>query len=293
MSSLASPRGPLPPRVYWVRRGVALAVLALAVLALAVLLLVGLFRLVFGGSDDPATAQGTAQQAAGKPTATPAQPKVPTPTQATAVEPTPAASAEPNGRCTPADITISPRVNDAVAGTTVPITLSVHTKKAAACVWKFAPSDVMLKVSRGEAAIWTSAACPRWITAQTVVLRAASTTELEVEWNGRRSDTGCEERLSDYAEAGTYQVSATPMGGEAETTEFGLRRPTAADVTPASPTTAPTTPTTPPTTPTGKNTTGPSTGGNPGGQKPSGKPSTPTSQTVDPSSRPSGAVEPD
>lgn len=280
MSSLASPRGPLPPRVYWVRRAV-----ALVLLAVFLLLVVGGWRLIFGGNDEaPAKGQQVAaeQQPGGTKQGDIGAVVVPTPT------PTPTPQAQPNGRCTPADIQLTPSVNDAVAGQDVPITLTANTRKAAACVWRFAAKNVVVKVTRDKTAIWSSTVCADWIPAQTVVLRAESTTPLAVNWSGRRSDTGCQVQYSDYATAGTYQVAAGALGGETEAVEFGLRKPTAADVASASSQPA-------------ESTQSPSASSSATGPakqrdkkaKPGAEASTPVRQQVDPSAAPSGAVEPD
>src|SRR3954470_16369934 len=75
-------RGPLPARVYWVRRILALAV--------AVLLVVGIARLLGGGSDGSSEPEGAAQVAAdleGSAAASPTTPSVTVPGTAGATPP--------------------------------------------------------------------------------------------------------------------------------------------------------------------------------------------------------------
>lgn len=284
MSSLANPRGPLPPRVYWVRRGV-----ALAVVILALLLVFGLVKLAFGGSEEQPSSTSTAQQAAAE-TSPEAKQKAATgeakqkadPAEATSpaiVEPTETAPPEPNGRCTPADVEISPEVINARAYIPVTVTLNVKSRKAAACVWRYGPRTVSVKVMRDKTAIWSSSACRNWIQPKDVVLRSETVTPLTLTWNGRRSDSGCQEQYSDFAGVGTYQVVAAALGGDASAVEFGLRRPSQT----TTPSTTPSATSTPSGTPSGTATRR---------AKPGNRASTPTRQRVNPSDAPSGAVEP-
>ena len=83
------PQGPLPPQVYWRRRG-----LAIGIAALAIALVAGIAFAVFGGSDSAKTAKTettqTPQPEDKTPVIAPAESSGdPTPTPTAAVEPPP------------------------------------------------------------------------------------------------------------------------------------------------------------------------------------------------------------
>lgn len=238
-------------------------------------LLVTVFKALFGGSDDAsAGVTPKPQSAVTTPTTAPSGPaESPPSTDASApaaVDPTTVA---PNGRCVASDVSLTPLVTDAIAGQTVPIAIGVKTRQATACVWRFAPRNVSVKVVRGDAIVWTSAACEAWIPEQILTLRAGSTVNVTVDWNGRRSDTGCREKYSDVATSGTYTAVASALGGTPEGVEFGLRKPTTSDIK----------------LPSNKQ----SSGGATGQATPSDGASSPTTQRSNPDASPSGAVEPD
>src|SRR4051794_24071499 len=119
-------RGPLPARVYWVRR--------LLVLGTAVLLVVGIARLLGGGSDASSGGDEAAQVAAGTTASATTSATSPATTYATGSDGTlPSATpstgrpgkrapksqepvlAEPSGPCADEDVAVTPEVTKAVA----------------------------------------------------------------------------------------------------------------------------------------------------------------------------------
>lgn len=269
-------RGPLPARVYWFRRGL--------VLATAVLLVVAIARLLGNGSDasggdaaqlaadgsTPTTSASTSMSAGTSAPATtaPATPATPRKSRSTAP-----ALATPVGTCTGSDITVTPKVTNAVAGRDVMVVLELQTISAAACNWRVSPDALTVKLTSGKDRIWSSADCPRAIPRRDVVIRQAVATTVGVVWKqAKRSGSDCVTRTG-WAMPGWYHATAAALGGEPADVQFELKAPTAVTITKTA---------TPKQTPS-QSPSGSATG------KPSGKPSGNPSK---PSHSPSGAVEP-
>jgi hypothetical protein len=273
-------RGPLPARVYWVRR--------LVVLLVALLLVVGIARLLGGGSDaaDPQAdaAANVAAAASTTPSATPST----TPSTALSTGPSiglggspadlsappatvgtvgPSASgaptqalAAPQGTCADDDVTVTPQVPRAVAGRTVRIVLLLRTMTAEACTWHTGRQSVAVDITSGKDAIWSSRECPRAIPVTDVVVRRDVTSRIPVFWNARRSDETCS-RFTEWAMPGFYHVTAAALGAEPADAQFELTTPVAGTVTrTASPTQSPSQSATrsPQTQPSGRPVTSPS-----------------------------------
>lgn len=215
-------RGPLSPRVYWRRRGLAV---------LIALTLVFVFARVLGGgsdaSDGTATDGAVAQQAAAEPSRAPAS------AQATGkaknkksrkAKPTPTPLAEPSGPCVDADLNVTPVVPVAVAGSGVPIVLQLRTTLTQACTWGVSSDRVTLKITSGGDDVWSSLDCPGAVPVQDVVVRREVTSTVGLVWGGKRSDEGCT-GLTDWALPGTYEVVAAALGGEPWETTFELTSP--------------------------------------------------------------------
>jgi len=263
-------RGPLPARVYWVRRTM--------VLTTAVLLVVAIARMLGGGSDassgsDPAAAL----VADGSPTVS-ATLTDEASAHRTAREPGKRASrskepklAQPQGPCSNDDIAVTPLVEDAVGGHDVPITLQLRTQVAEACTWRVSPGTVTVNITSGKDRIWTSRDCPASIETRDVIVRRAVTTDVTVVWReARRSKSdGCT-RSADWALPGWYHVTAAALGGEPSDLQFELTAPAAATITKTA-------------KPKNSPSSSPST-------SPSGRPVAPDHGST---KSPSGAVEPD
>ena len=247
-------RGPLPARVYWVRR--------IVVLGVALLLVVGIARLLGGGSNgrDPqadaaanVSAPG-ATAAAGAPSATATAPTMaasgPTTSAATgrqrgagatgSTEPTPTpVLAEPQGTCADSDVSVTPQVRHAVAGRNVRIILLLRTMTAEACTWHTGRASLAVDITSGKDAIWSSRECPRAIPVADVVVRKNATSRIPVSWNARRSDETCS-RFTEWAMPGFYHVTAAALGAEPADAQFELTTPVAGTITrTASPTQSP------------------------------------------------------
>lgn len=215
-----APRGPLPARVYWLRRGIVLAVALLLVLVIA--------KLLSGGSDgsEGGDAGGSMQlSGSGASTSSSADP-------AAAQKATDATSesaagkraplAEPSGPCDPEDVTVSAvggqRPNDG----RVEIVLAVGTSEDA-CTFAVSNDSVVVKIESGGHNYWSSQHC-RVIPDQDVVARAAKPARVQLVWDGRRYDDDCTRSIA-WAMPGSYHVVAASLGGEPSDTQFELTRP--------------------------------------------------------------------
>lgn len=237
MPATIQPRGPLPARVYWTRRTI--------VLLVPLLLVVGLARVLGGGSDASGGSVGseaTASQAGATTTESESETAE---SESTASEPVrnrkkkrrtgPTAPptpelAEPTGPCTPSDITVTPVVATATAGVDVQITLNLRTVTSPACTWQVSPETLTLKITSGADRIWTSQECPGAIAGQDVVVRQAVDTPVVVTWDARRSDEGCT-NAREWVDRGYYHVLAAALGGQPVDVQFELVRPTSAVIT--------------------------------------------------------------
>ena len=265
-------RGPLPARVYWVRR--------IMVLGTAVLLVIAIGRLLGGGSDgssgdDLAAQVGadiTATISAGSSDLPTQVTRTPSPTKKPSKTKTPLA--QPEGPCDNADVAITPSVEKAVGGHDVPIVLQLRTRVADACTWRVSPDTVTVNITSGKDRIWTSRDCPAAIATRDVIVRKAVTTDVTLTWSqAKRSDSeGCT-RFTGWAMPGWYHVTAAALGGEPSDLQFELTAPVAGTITKTA---------TPKNSPT---------------SSPSGRPVTPGQSTRTPGQgaghSPSGAVEPD
>lgn len=238
-------RGPLPARVYWVRR--------IVVLVLALLLVLAVARLLGGGSDaqDP---KADAAAAVSAPVSTAPTPGVTggtagtAPTAGSASEPATGATtgrrrgtvgslapvaptatatpmlAAPQGECADDDVSVTPQVPKAVGGRDVRIVLLLRTMTAEACTWHTDRKSVSVDITSGKDEIWSSRQCPRAIPVQDVVVRKAATSRLVVVWNAHRSDDTCSGRTH-WAMPGFYHVTAAAVGAEPADVQFELTVP--------------------------------------------------------------------
>lgn len=224
-------RGPLPAGTYWRRRAF--------VLGLAFSLVFVIARWLGGSSDGasdetPAATQAGAEVAAtGTVTAgetTEASAPGSTSGSTGSGTPTEPTLAAPEGVCAPEDVVVTPSVADpAEGGGDVTITLSLQSRESEACTWQVSRSTVAVKISRGAEEVWTTAHCPRAVPSQSVVVRRAVVTEVELTWNARESAAGCSAR-TDWVLPGELTIHASALGGEPASAEFTLRKPAAATV---------------------------------------------------------------
>lgn len=226
MSGVARPRGPLPARVYWVRR--------LLVVGVVLGLVVGIRGLLDSSPDD--TGVPTARQVGSStqvvesgPTGS-AGPEARGERRRKAEKPKKTALPAPNGVCLDTDVTVTPRIDGAAAGGGVTIALDLTSSLSAACTWRVSPRSVVVRLSSGDDRIWSSQDCSRAVPTEDVVVRRDTPATVTMTWNGRRSDAECS-RNTAWALPGYYHVAAAAYGGSPTEVQFQLRAPQAPVVT--------------------------------------------------------------
>jgi hypothetical protein len=236
-------RGPLPPRVYWVRR--------VMVLGIAVLLVVGVARLL-GGSSDASSPPDKAATVAdtGDPTGPTSSPSTNAPVTTggskhhrsshggnaaddsaddSADDPVTRA-AMPSGPCPADEVAITPSVPKPIAGSDISIVLDISTLNTPACTWTLSSRTLAMKITSGNDLIWTTVDCRRAIPTQDLVLRLGDPVRVRVTWDARRSEPGCPVQTK-WALPGTYHVHVAALAGHPQDVAFLLSAPSPADVT--------------------------------------------------------------
>lgn len=258
----AMTRGPLPPSVYWRRR----------LIVITVVLIVVAVALEIFGHGGGTTPQATPTANLTHPQSSPAAPS-PTPTpdptpdpsasatlsSTPTVTPTPTAPPTPSGPCAASDVTVTPVVTAAAAGTPVPVVLTLQTAKTPACTWQVSRKTVQVKIaSASGAAVWSTVQCPKAVPTSDVVVYRDTPTTVQVDWSARRADQDCSTHTA-WSKPGDYRVTAVALGGEPAQAAFTLGQP--GSVPPAAPSSTPSA-STPATTPAASvtPTTTPATG---------------------------------
>ena len=233
MGASTTPRGRLPQRVYWVRRGL--------VLLVALLLVLGIGKLLGGGSGSSGTATDTAAKAAAKPSSSapvlPVGPTAVSPTASGTASSSASATATgsavplvaPSGPCTDDEVTVVPSIPQAWAGVRTTIDLQLQGTQPA-CTFQVSSSTVVVKITSGSDRIWSSQDCPKAVPTREVVVRSGVTTTVPVRWSGRRSDADCSSS-PDWALPGFYHVLAAAYGSTPSDQQFQVTRAPARRVT--------------------------------------------------------------
>jgi len=192
MGSLLHPVGPEEPRVYWVRRGLVIALVAALIVTLAWLLLPrpSVVAAAPAGSG-PSSAAGTG--ASSSPTAQPT--------------PSPTKPAGPQA-CDPAAMRLTVAGFQRVKVSTKQVfTLSVINGGTEPCVLTISPATYSLTVSSGDDRIWSTADCSKWLPAKKLTVKPETAHEFTVEWPLRRSAATCK-TTKDVLRPGTYVAKA-------------------------------------------------------------------------------------
>lgn len=218
---MTSPRGPLPARVYWVRRTLVL------VLALALVFGIGTLLTGFGGNPRAVPAAATSSRTPA-PTATasatvPAAPATSTTKQKGKQSAVPLSV--PTGVCDPAKLDVVPALRKVDGGGRVALRMQL-TSTDGTCTWRVSRDALVVKITSGTDRIWSSQDCPASIATQDVVVRpnGEKPTQVDVTWNGRRSHVGCPSGTA-WADIGYYHVVAAALGGRPTDVQFRVVGP--------------------------------------------------------------------
>jgi hypothetical protein len=216
--------------VYWRRRAFVLGIAFALVFVIA--------RLLTAGSDGSSDEKPAAEQAGGQVEETSDADASPDRTAGAgdgatgpATVPTTPTLAVPDGECAAADVLVTPSIAPgAVAGRDVTISLSLQTRESEACTWQVSADSLAVKVAQGAEDVWTTRQCKQAIPAQSVVVRRAVPTIIQITWaEARESTDGCTRRAG-WAEAGDFTVAAAALGGEPAEADFTLSAPVAATI---------------------------------------------------------------
>jgi hypothetical protein len=232
MSSVIRPSGPLPPRVYWVRRVLLLAFVVLVVSAVWWLL---------SGLGNPHSGGGATPQAAVTPdTVTP-----PAPTTSAGATGGGRADAHrhrshhagngpgrrhspraalppPTGPCSPTDVAIAVQVAGVRQGEATTSTLSLTSRWAPACTLTVSPHSMVVRiVSKNGLLVWTSDDCPNAVPARQLVVRSERATIYRMPWDGHRSVEGCSSP-GPPAAPGDYWFEVALLGADVYRGEFTI-----------------------------------------------------------------------
>jgi hypothetical protein len=217
MSALTRPSGPLPARVYWIRRGI--------VLLVALLLVVLFAKVLGGGSDGKGDADARAEAASGE-VRTSADDQDEPAAGATGQRKGKGAKAplaDPDGDCDPADVTITPLIKTVANDGSIDFEVAV-TGAEPACTWTFSRQTVALKITSGRDEVWSSQQCRRMLPEKDLVVRSGVQSKVALTWDGRRSDDGCTRRRG-WAQPGYYHAVIAAMGGEPTDVQFRVTPP--------------------------------------------------------------------
>lgn len=198
MDGLRKPVGDQPAGVYWVRRIVALVVIAVVVVALWFIV----SSLLGAGDEAEAPETGTS----------------------TSPDATTGAAADPSRACVADDVTLAVAATPAsvAAGSTPGFEVSIEDVGSSACTLSTTAEGTELVIRSGNEQYYSSTWCEEdpgfgeteWI------LQPGDRKSLQLTWSGERFDKSCEV-ISDW-DAGTYWVAVAIGGVAADEVQFQL-----------------------------------------------------------------------
>ena len=220
VSGVVNPRGPLPPSVYWVRRGLAL---------LAVILVLLVLRFVWShtlGSNGSGQAGPTPvpSTSSASPSHTPTKTPSPTasPTKASPT-PTPSPSASTLRTCTDGDITVTASTDAAsyVVGSTPKLHMRIQNTSSTPCRRDVGSAANDLVITSGTAHVWASDDCNPGGPSSVVAMQPDQSYSVTVTWLGRLSAKGCPAN-EPFAQPGSYSLVGHNVGAVSAPAVFAL-----------------------------------------------------------------------
>lgn len=216
-SPLTRPRGRLPARVYWFRRGL--------VLGTPVLLVIGFAHLLGGGGGStPPKAELADAGTSTHSTPSSPHPSGPTATDTAPIIPSSTPLATPDGPCKTDDLSVQPGVPSPKAGGPVIIQVQVSTTRDA-CTFTASPKTLAVKVTSGSDRVWSSQDCHSAVPTRSLIVRSSTPVTVPVSWNGRRSVPGSCNDTQAWARAGYYHALAAVIGSTPADVQFRLSVP--------------------------------------------------------------------
>jgi hypothetical protein len=204
--ALLHPRGPLPPGVYWRRRG-------LTLVAVVVVLFLLSRACGSGGSPDRlAESPSPTAPASASASAKPSRSASPRPSASASATPSPTPSPTPTGPpqpCRAADLLLSAKADAQAypAGRRPVLTIGIANKGKVACTRDVGQAAREIRVVSGNDRVWSSDDCSPGGGSQVVTLQpGAAPLTFTVTWSRKRSRPGCESGTKEAA-AGTYRVT--------------------------------------------------------------------------------------
>jgi hypothetical protein len=195
MSTVLSPIGPQPPRVYWMRRVFVLGLPLILIIVIAV-------SCAGGGSKSP-SASTSGLSSPGSTT-----------------------TSHSGGACVPADLSATLSTSPTIypVGQSPIFVGTITNMSTASCQLTTSPSNETWTVESGPDHFWTTGGCPRSKVASAKTLAAGASRKVSITWDGHRLLPGC--KPGESASPGTYHLHATLDGVAAEQVTFHFTKNT-------------------------------------------------------------------
>lgn len=219
MSEVLTGKGPQPPVVYWIRRGL---VVLVAVIVVGLLVWAFLPKGEQPTTGVPAPAD-TPTDVASDPAPSPSgSPSDDMPTPSTSPSGSPAAPTA----CEPIGVQLDLKGFRSVkSGGKQTFSVTAENNTALPCVMEIAPASFVLRVASGSDPVFSTAHCDKWLPeVKKQTLKAGATVEFKVEWTTFRSAQGCKQAKS-LLGAGTYVATAAYQKSATKRFAFALTKP--------------------------------------------------------------------